>query len=56
MALTAPADVPVMTENGDPEPRRSSSAIPLSTPTWYAARAPPPVSTKPRSGASSAKW
>ena len=48
--LLAPADVPVMTGNGflpmTPHSRRIC-AIALSTPTWYAARAPPPVSTNP---------
>jgi hypothetical protein len=34
MALTAPADVPVMMGNGQADPRRSRSAMPLSTPTW----------------------
>ncbi len=48
IALTAPAEVPVMIGNGHAEPRRNSSAIPLSTPTWYAERAPPPVSTNPK--------
>jgi len=33
-ALTAPAEVPVMMGKGQADPRRSSSAIPLSTPTW----------------------
>ena len=33
MALTAPAEVPVMTWNGQLEPRPTSSAMPLSTPT-----------------------
>ncbi len=33
IALTAPAEVPVMIGNGQRAPRGNSSAIPLSTPT-----------------------
>jgi hypothetical protein len=34
MALTAPAEVPVMMGNGQAAPRFNKSAMPLSTPTW----------------------
>ena len=46
-ALMAPAEVPTRIGKGflTGLPRMSRTA--LTTPTWYAARAPPPVSTRP---------
>src|ERR1700690_1892359 len=53
-ALIAPAEVPAMTGKGLPPPVAPASlrtwAIAFSTPTWYAARAPPPVRMRPVSG------
>src|SRR4051812_13236220 len=46
LADTAPADVPTMIGNGQ-SGRGWISAIALRTPTWNAARAPPPVRISP---------
>src|SRR6185369_8054058 len=46
LADTAPADVPTMMGNGQ-SGRGWISASALRTPTWYAARAPPPVRISP---------
>jgi hypothetical protein len=45
-AFRAPADVPTSTSNGQGAWAGSQSAMARSTPTWYAARAPPPAKTK----------
>ena len=50
VAFTAPADVPVTTGNGLADRAGSRSATARNTPTWYAARAPPPGSTSPTLG------
>src|SRR5262245_9925024 len=46
LAATAPADVPTMIGNGH-SGRGWISARAFRTPTWYAARAPPPVRISP---------
>ncbi len=43
----APEDVPQITGNGCALPRGMSLAMARIAPTWYAARAPPPDSTRP---------
>ena len=45
-AFSAPAEVPTRTSNGHGASGGNHSAIAPSTPTWYAARAPPPARTK----------
>src|SRR5690606_28639154 len=61
VALIAPAEVPQMTSKGLVHgPLRScatSRNTALSTPAWYAARAPPPVRTRAvREGADTEAW
>jgi hypothetical protein len=46
-ALIAPADVPQIILNGLRERAGSMLAMARNTPTWYAARAPPPLIIKP---------
>jgi len=45
VALMAPAEVPTSTSKGQGAFFGSHSQMARSTPTWYAARAPPPAST-----------